>query len=627
MGTLSNILASPDPTQTQTQTPETSQGTLAKILASPAPSATSSPTASAIPIVAPTGSAGSATAQTSGTGSIGLMPKLQQFGNDIVNATPIGSAKYIYNGLTGQGPMTPLGSGMAAADLASLGLAPLAGAGLKAGEAGAEQLAKSIGTHFAASAAAGAAGNVAGAASGNNPIVTIPASIAAAALTGHAMNPGVAESSVSPLMQKLESLGGQPTAAMRSPSNTANFFDFLARMSPIPWIQNSLQNSDATMKGAIQNLAKQNFGEDALAPSNAETGTMLQNAIQTIKAQRSAAYQPALQALQGISGSGDLKNSLLAAAQSTYPDISNMSANAFQKVLESELAGKETPIQIDKALTGVKNAFQNQLGNMPIQGQVVTDFQKMMGSVNDAYYNGLNKLSSSYDAQGNVIPGTVGDVIREAKGDYADVSQALSPLSKALTLAQTKPEALGKGILNLGTQGIQDLLSQTDPKTADMIQGGLAKSILSNSINAKGDINLGSNLKSYKDIIPLLGQHGENLQELQNAIQQVGMTNMQNINPSGSGHSIGRWAEQSGDILGGLGLLTGHPSALALPAAKMALDSAYSYGGVPIQKLLQSIPSAMTGSFPDAGLATMRQRLNAPQGGISQNALLQTLGN
>ena len=160
-----------------------------------------------------------------------------------------------------------------------------------------------------------------------------------------------------------------------------------------------------------------------------------------------------------------------------------------------------------------------------------------------------------------------------------------------------------------------------------MIQGGLAKSILSNSINAKGDINLGSNLKSYKDIIPLLGQHGENLQELQNAIQQVGMTNMQNINPSGSGHSIGRWAEQSGDILGGLGLLTGHPSALALPAAKMALDSAYSYGGVPIQKLLQSIPSAMTGSFPDAGLATMRQRLNAPQGGISQNALLQTLGN
>ena len=69
-------------------------------------------------------------------------------------ATPAGSIEYIGKGLQGTGPMTPMGAGMAAADIASLGLAGK----LRAGVGGAELGAKGVGQAFASGAGAGAAG-------------------------------------------------------------------------------------------------------------------------------------------------------------------------------------------------------------------------------------------------------------------------------------------------------------------------------------------------------------------------------------------------------------------------------------------------------------------------------------
>lgn len=69
-------------------------------------------------------------------------------------ATPLGSLKYIGKGLAGTGPMTPMGAGLAAMDIASLGLAGK----VKAGAKGAELGVKGVKQALAGGAGAGLAG-------------------------------------------------------------------------------------------------------------------------------------------------------------------------------------------------------------------------------------------------------------------------------------------------------------------------------------------------------------------------------------------------------------------------------------------------------------------------------------
>lgn len=99
-------------------------------------------------------------------------------------ATPLGSARYIAKGLAGTGPMSPLGSGLAAADLVSLGLAGK----VRTGAAGAALGWKGVGQSLASGAASGTANFAAGEA-GAPAYVRLPLALAAGVAAGRAAAP------------------------------------------------------------------------------------------------------------------------------------------------------------------------------------------------------------------------------------------------------------------------------------------------------------------------------------------------------------------------------------------------------------------------------------------------------
>lgn len=521
-------------------------------------------------------------------------------GRILETLTPYGSYKEIAGQLSGERSSSPLRAGLAAADLASLGLGAKLGTaakGLNWGARGLATLGKEAIVPFLERAAVNsvpqlAAGAGAGAASlaaeqmGAPAPIQMAAGLAGGIAGGHLGGAKLAPKPAgNPIIQELESLGGKPTAAMRSGGALASAADLSARTNPLidylPGGEN-IKRADETMAEAVRKMAEGRMGVDVNVPRAEQAGEAFKGALDSIATKRAEAYAPALEQLKKAPGFANFQKEIMTAAEPMAGDVSSVSYEAFQKALKQELKGKTSPAQIDKSISGIKSRFKQNLGAGMMGGQETRDFNVMLNSVKDKFYSGLDNLSSSKPGE----PGTLGQMLREAKGDYAEATKGMTPLMKALASKSAKPEAIGKAVLGAGSEGVSALLKQADPKTAASLQREMALAILADSIGEGGQVSakkLASALDvKYRDIVPLLGDEQKNLKDLAEAMRLTKAQTLGSVNSSGSGTSTLKGAQM---LLGGAGMYS--PTVAAGLGAKTLADAAYAGLGPQIQDAAQ----------------------------------------
>lgn len=367
-----------------------------------------------------------------------------------------------------------------------------------------------------------------------------------------------------PASRALTAAGGNPTAAqsMKPGSvgqNVASVLETMGRTNPL--LSGTYSAIDQANANAVAAQARNAFGADILDPqSGIQTGNSLKAQLGQMADARAAAYGPVLADLKNAPGFPNYGKFLLSnlsdAVNNGNRTVTDSAKNAFMQAAQAALKGKTTPEAVDKALTDIQIRFASKFPGItgaPLN-QLEGDFGYMMGQLKNAHYQALNNLSTEILPAGSVIGGTLGDDLRAAKGDYADASKAMDPLSKALAARADAPELVGQSILNSGSQAVQRLVEGSQNPAA--IQRDLARSILETAKappdSAISGRSLASALNKYRNVLPALGQSGEDLINLAKVAKAAGQQDVGVINPSRTAITdlqvkhLGPWALAAG---------------------------------------------------------------------------------
>ena len=529
------------------------------------------------------------------------MQKVGNFLNAAKEYTPIGSAEEITGQLSGTRPASGLKAGLAGADLASLGLGSAEDVGLKAflkmiGRGDVGSLAKMAGESALHQAPAAAGAGLAGgaAAASGHPFLAIPAAIAgggAADLARMGVTGALdANRGISPGIRELEAAGAKPTAYVRNPTTLTRAGEGLSNMDLMS--QGALEQSRQSVADAVRNVAQARFGQDIFEPRAERAGGVIKSAMENAIANRSADYQPAVDALAQSKLFPGMKRQILQAAQVAAGNTRTGIGDAAIRVLADNLSRDTTPTLVDRSISNFKAALQSAMG-APLTDQAAHDAGLIKEAASDAYYAQLNKLSKG---------GTLGDHIRDIKGDYAEATQGIKPAAKVMSMRYGKPEALPEGILNLGSKHVGAFLENLDPVNRKTVQEELARTILSKAFDptkpaGMTSASLEKALAKYKDVVPLLGTQEENLKDFSSTLKASKVDEIKEARTEGAPirHQLAGAMGETG--LAGMGLAraaSGHPiegagmvGAAAIPPALSAL---YTRAGVPIQKMANFIP-------------------------------------
>ena len=405
--------------------------------------------------------------------------------------------------------------------------------------------------------------------------------------------------------QALLAEGGQPTAAMQATGPVSGGVlraaELSARTNPL--LEGKFRSIDEANAAAVKQAAQKQFGSDVMDPGmNVAAGRELQTSLANLADKRSADYQAALGDIGAkLGGVGDVE-SAIGSARGLGPGmaaaIDVASADALPSVtrlfepLKQRLAkGDMTPRQIELELQDLRLQFENQFSNLQ-QAQpgsfsaLDRSFKQINDAMKGAYYDGLNK----------VAPG-IGDALREAKGDYAEMSQAMSPLSKALTFkGGMAPEAAAQQLMRSGTENLQALKDSMSPADWANTRQQIARTILDQAKDASGGISvakleslLNAN-KNVRDILPVIFDQGAELGNMRGLVE-AGKTARQSqlgvVNPSGSFTGAARMGQ-----IGAAPLSFLEPSVLAALLAKTAMDVGYTYGAPVAQRAIRGAQTA-----------------------------------
>lgn len=406
----------------------------------------------------------------------------------------------------------------------------------------------------------------------------------------------VAAAEPSRAIQDIEKYGGQPTPAA-SGGRMAKTLEFSARSNPLTaWM---FKDKDAANIAAAQKFAESEFGPDIKMGVRPAIGETMKGLLDELAGRRQAKYQPAVEALEKAGGFPGYAKGLLQelSKQADALNVTPSSKKAFMSAAIESLKGQNTPLKVDKALSDIRIKFSQKL---PVQDQQALtqldrDFGVLMNSLRGENYKTLNKLS----------PG-LGDMLAEAKGEYADASKVISPMSKVMRSRTQKPEAIMGDILSQGSEGVKALLDDLTPSERQAFQKEFARFILEESKGAQGPSGKQiKNLltKKFKDIAPIVGGKGiENLNRLADMMEAAKAGELYTQNPSGSASG----ALGSAHLLG-LGAGTVNPATLATILAKTGVDVAYPLLGRGVQKaaglLKRGIGKALGGVEPGKKIA------------------------
>jgi hypothetical protein len=384
---------------------------------------------------------------------------------------------------------------------------------------------------------------------------------------------------MSPEALKLESLGGQTTAAQSLVPGMAKkvlggYETTMARTNPL--LANKFEGIDAANADAVAGAARKSFGADILdADSAATTGKGLKGTLENISTKRSAEYQPAADALKSAKGYTKFGKDIVAAAikagdmEGVLPDVADMWARHADR-----LSKANTPKQIDLEFRNLRHRFDKEYAGLKqadasVYGDAQRSFAILEGAAKDAYYNGLNKIQDG-----------LGDLVREKKGDYRETSEGMKPLTKALAAkGMEKPEAVGPAVLQSGSGALEGLVGEMDAATKAGFQKNMARTLLE---GAKGEKGISAKklssglLKNRSAIDEGLGNQAQLLQELQALAETAGQNDIGLANSSNSFNQGMKAANYTG---AGAALLS--PPILAGMLGKLGLDLGYTYGGKP----------------------------------------------
>jgi len=401
--------------------------------------------------------------------------------------------------------------------------------------------------------------------------------------------------------QTLAREGGQPTAAMRATNPLTKSLlgtaEVSARTNPL--LGGKFGAIDEANAMASKTAAQKMFGADVTEPGmNVTAGRELQTSLGNLADERGAQYQGAIDKMGAkLGGVKDVKTaiksakslgpSMAQAIDSVSGDVLPSVASMFEPLKAKLASGKLTPKQIELELQDLRHKFDGQFASLKQTAPGShTALDRSFGQVNtaikNAYYDGLNQISKG-----------MGDTLREAKGDYAESSQAMSPLSKALSFkGGNAPEAAASQLMRAGTESLQALKDTMAPEDWANTRQQIAKTILDQAkgkegISAAKLKTLINGNKNIRDIIPVVFGEGTELGDM-NALVKLMETAKQNelgvVNPSGTftqGAKIG----QVGAAL--------NPGFWPQLAAKTALDVGYTYGAVPAQNAIRGVQSAV----------------------------------
>lgn len=428
--------------------------------------------------------------------------------------------------------------------------------------------------------------------------------------------------------QLLAAEGGQPTAAMRATNPLTKSLlgtaEVSARTNPL--LGGKFQSIDEANAMAAKGIAQKKFGADVTEPGmNATAGRELQTSLGNLADERGASYQAALGDMgDQLGGVKDVKGAIKTAKglgpamaqaiEAASGDVLPSVAALFDPLKKKLASGTLTPKQIELELQDLRHKFDGQFSALKQTAPgsfsgLDRSFGQVNSAIKNAYYEGLNRVSKG-----------MGDTLREAKGDYAEASEAMSPLSKALSFKGGKaPEAAAAQLMQSGTESLQALKDAMAPEDWANTRQQIAKTILGQASGpagisaAKLKTLLNAN-KNIRDIIPIVFGEGAELADM-NTLVKVMETAKQNelgvVNPSGT--------FSQGAKLGQIGAAF-TPSMWPALAGKMGLDAAYAYGAVPAQNAIRGAQSAaapiaaQTAKLPrnqvvsSAALATERNR-------------------
>lgn len=383
----------------------------------------------------------------------------------------------------------------------------------------------------------------------------------------------VAAAEPSRAIQDIEKYGGEVTPAA-SGGRIAKTLEFSARSNPLTaWM---FKEKDAANIAAAQKFAESNFGADIKQGVRPAIGESMKGLLDELAGRRQAKYQPAVEALERAGGFPGYAKGLLQelSKQADTLNVTPSAKKAFMSAAIESLKGANTPLKVDKALSDIRIKFSQKL---PVQDQQALtqldrDFGVLMGSLRGENYKTLNKLS----------PG-LGDMLAEAKGEYADASKVISPMSKVMRSRTQKPEAIMGDVLSQGSEGIKALMEDLSPSEREAFQREFSRFVLEESKGKEGPSGKQiKNLltKKFKDIAPIVGGKGvENLNRLADMMEAAKAGELYTQNPSGSATTALGQAH-----LAGLGAGAFSPEVLTAMLAKTAVDVPYALVGRGVQK-------------------------------------------
>lgn len=400
--------------------------------------------------------------------------------------------------------------------------------------------------------------------------------------------------------------GGQPTAAMRATSPFGRValgaVERSARINPL--LGSKFEGIDQANAQAASNIAKKSFGADVMEPGlGARAGQELQTSLERLANQRSEGYKGALGEMagkleavkspaEGIKAAKKMGPTMATAIEAAQAEALPSVARMFDGVKAKLASGKLTPKQIELELQDLRHQFDAQYAqlnqaNPGAFGAADRSFGIIDKAMRNAYYDGLNKVSKG-----------MGDVLREAKGDYAQASEGMNPLTRALSAkGGNAPEMAAAKLMESGTESLKALKETMMPEDWANTRQQIAKTIMAQTIDKDGGISasrlkakLNSNPK-IREIIPIVFDSGTELADM-NKLIKIMETAQQNelgrVNPSGSGTLVAQGAQ-----LVGAGASIFNPALLGPLAGKMGIDAAYTYGAVPAQNALRTAQTAI----------------------------------
>lgn len=415
----------------------------------------------------------------------------------------------------------------------------------------------------------------------------------------------------------IEGYGGKAMPSATG-SGVAKIFEGSARTNPL--LKGRYAKIDTQNLEAARKFAQERFGEDITTPVNVGIGKKMGETLGSMAERRSADYKPALEALKSAKGFPGFKKMLVSSVDQIADEanVTGSASKAFKTSLQEALnESGPSPVKLDKALTDVRIKFANKFStaDQAVLGQVERDFDVLMGGLKDRYYQGLDNISSNLDASGKIQKGSLGSMLREAKADYRDASQAINPLNKIISSRHAKPEAVMGDVLKSGSEGVKTLVESMSPAEKTAFRKEAARYILEKSKNKNGDISAASIEtalgKDFKDILPILFGEGEelgNITRLKDMMKASRIAELSAQNPPSSGTFLVEQAQGpiGGMAAAGFGQL---PTYLKAMAAKTLLaDVPYTFAGRTAQtgaNKAQSALAALAKKYPNVNLKAL----------------------